>query len=152
MTSRLVLMKRLPMDGIHFKGFQAIMISHKAVSIHPTLSMRSKLSGAGLNNDHYEPLFHTSLSCFVLDCCWAGARLRSSRWTGGVVPVHCFHQPVTRRRILPVKWIDQMRGKAATGFVCRLLGRMQINHLSLPSVSATAEGTRNIQWGYSSAG
>ena len=66
--------------------------------------------------------------------------------------VHCFHQPVTRRRILPVKWIDRMRGKAATGFVCRLLGRMQINHLSLPSVSATAEGTRNIQWGYSSAG
>ena len=66
--------------------------------------------------------------------------------------VHCFHQPVTQRRILPVKWIDRMRGKAATGFVCRLLGRMQINHLSLPSVSAAADDTRNIQWGYSSAG
>ena len=66
--------------------------------------------------------------------------------------VHCFHQPITQRRILPVKWIDRMRGKAATGFVCRLLGRMQTNNLSLPSVSAAADDTRNIQWGYSSAG
>ena len=36
--------------------------------------------------------------------------------------VHCFHQPVTRRRILPVKWIDRMRGKAATGIVRASLG------------------------------
>ena len=26
-----------------------------------------------------EPLLHTSLSCFLLDCCWAGARLCAYR-------------------------------------------------------------------------
>ena len=27
--------------------------------------------GVGLNNNDHEPLLHTSLSCFLLDCCWA---------------------------------------------------------------------------------
>ena len=32
----------------------------------------TKLYGAGQNDDYHEPLLHTSLSCFLLDCCWAG--------------------------------------------------------------------------------